>query len=711
MIAVSLYVKNLKYSNLTEATVNAFQKRVETDGGVFEDRNGMLDDLNALGGIYGYSNVYDRLDLFSDEKISIVSSIQNINDIGKTFTDFSKTFTIPASVTNNKIFKHWYENSVDNAFSTLIKSDAYIEIDTIPFRVGKIQLESCNLKEGKPQDYSITFVGNLTSLKDKFAGLLLKDLTSTTYNFNYTSTLVRDKVTTQSASYTSIAFPLISSNRYWNYEGASPNDISVPGQPIRYNELFPALKLSAILDMIEEQFEITFNGSFLSDARFTSAYLWLKNSEKFASNGQPLKINYNSSSQNIYGFNFNTTTDSLTFYTLNESWINVNRKVTLNISSTVANIDYKLFVYKNGIVFNTIDSTTIVGIKSNTVLSYDGNLFSNDVYEFYISSSLPFAFTSSATLDLKYNDGIPQDEFVDINQTTSQTTLSTLSIASYFPELKIEDFFSGVLKMFNLTAFSENGIDFTLEQIENYYNNGTIRDITKHVKTDNIKLDRVQTYKKINFEYEKSQSLVNVGFNSNNGVEYGSLLYSTDNDGQEYTIKLPFENLNFNNLQDELQVGYALKQDLKSYIPKAIVLYDYKPSGTLNLTPNTHYHFSTALTGNGIEYTTYKAFGQEVLISGETYSLNFPAQQSTLTNETISNSLYNQYYENYFGNIFDYKARLIKVSAILPTSLLTSLKLNDRIIIRDKRYLINTMTTDLTSGQVDFELLTDNRIL
>ena len=118
-----------------------------------------------------------------------------------------------------------------------------------------------------------------------------------------------------------------------------------------------------------------------------------------------------------------------------------------------------------------------------------------------------------------------------------------------------------------------------------------------------------------------------------------------------------------------MQVGYALKQDLKSYIPKAIVLYDYKPDGTL-------------------EYTTYKAFGQEVLISGETYSLNFPAQQSTLTNETISNSLYNQYYENYFGNIFDYKARLIKVSAILPTSLLTSLKLNDRIIIRDKRYSI-----------------------
>ena len=40
--------------------------------------------------------------------------------------------------------------------------------------------------------------------------------------------------------------------------------------------------------------------------------------------------------------------------------------------------------------------------------------------------------------------------------------------------------------------------------------------------------------------------------------------------------------------------------------------------------------------------------------------------------------------DNYLTNIFDSKARLIKVSGILPTSLLTTLKLNDRLIIRDK---------------------------
>ena len=111
-------------------------------------------------GIYIKDSVtleYNRVELFSDEKISVNSSIQNVNDISKTYSDYSHTFVVPASKQNNKIFRHWYENSNDNGFSTLTKADAYIEIDTIPFRSGKIQLESCNVKDGQPQDYSITF--------------------------------------------------------------------------------------------------------------------------------------------------------------------------------------------------------------------------------------------------------------------------------------------------------------------------------------------------------------------------------------------------------------------------------------------------------------------------------------------------------------------------------------------------------------------------
>ena len=65
--------------------------------------------------------LYDRVDLFNDEKISVTSSIQNINDISKTYTDYSQTFSIPASKQNNKIFKHWYENSRNNPYNSKSK--------------------------------------------------------------------------------------------------------------------------------------------------------------------------------------------------------------------------------------------------------------------------------------------------------------------------------------------------------------------------------------------------------------------------------------------------------------------------------------------------------------------------------------------------------------------------------------------------------------
>ena len=69
-----------------------------------------------------------RLDLFKDENISIVSSVQKIEDISRVFNDYSQSFTVPASKTNNRIFRHWYNFSVNNGFDARVRhevSDPY----------------------------------------------------------------------------------------------------------------------------------------------------------------------------------------------------------------------------------------------------------------------------------------------------------------------------------------------------------------------------------------------------------------------------------------------------------------------------------------------------------------------------------------------------------------------------------------------------------
>jgi len=670
---------------------------------------------------------YNRLELFSDEKISVNSSIQNVNDISKTFTDFSQTFTVPASKQNNKIFRHWYENSNDNGFSTLVKADAYIEIDTILFRSGKIQLESANVKDGQPQDYSITFIGVLGSLKDKFNGLYLKDLTlNTSYDFNYSDTFVRNKVYQDEIS-SDIMFPLITSKNVWSYgSGYNINNVNFP---ILWEELFPAIKLRGVLNMIETQFGINFDGTtedpstFLNDSKFTSAYLYLKNSDVFT----PQLTNNVVLYQTPIGFPPSGTNAQFQwqnydlalgrFTSANQNTNNWVQNVRFQYRSTGTGIfDIELWnVTDNVLVSNVLNNsannptTTVFHLLMEEFLS----VYQNKTFEIKIklkTGTLTFlsGFTEVRLRSVRIVGGsLTIDQFLDT--TNNQSLLPILKVNNLFPEIKIEDFFSGLLKMFNLTCYSKDGINYTLQQLEDYYTSGTTRDITKYIKSDNINLNRVKTYKKINFEYEKSESLINVGFNSANGIEYGSLFYDTQNDGDEYNIKLPFENLNFSNLSGLLQVGYALKTDYQPYIPKPIILYDYNPNATINL--GTSFYYLTHETLGFGPYYYYKAFGQEYFDGTNTYSLNFNQQQSTLTNQVIDKGLYDQYYSNYITNIFDSKARLIKVSGILPTSLLTTLKLNDRLIIRDKRYLINTMTTDLTTGEVQFELLTDNREL
>ena len=49
------------------------------------------------------------------------------------------------------------------------------------------------------------------------------------------------------------------------------------------------------------------------------------------------------------------------------------------------------------------------------------------------------------------------------------------------------------------------------------------------------------------------------------------------------------------------------------------------------------------------------------------------------------------------------------MKANLPVSLLTSLRLNDRLLIRDKRYIIESIKTNLNSGDVDLVLINDFR--
>jgi len=644
-------------------------------------------------GLYIYINgISNRVELFEDEKISITSSVQDVSDISKVRTDFSQSFTVPANENNNKIFSHWYNSSLDGGFDARKRKDAYIELDTIPFRKGKIQLEKANIKNGIPEDYTITFFGSLVSLKDTFAEKKLFDLDFSDYNFTYTGGDVVDRV---SGGITNdVKFPLITSNRVWTETGTTEN-ITTSGGAILTNELFPALRLSKVFDTIESDYGITFQGDFLTDARFTNAFLWLKNAETFIPKSSLTKIEFSTSS----GFPVGSRWFLGSTLTYVQPSTFVNTSVQLSITAATTGIDYQILLYKNGSLVTTFPvPNKNTATNTFTLLNFVSDLPTNvGSYEFYIQSEAPLTFSNALTVFVTgFTNGTASK--------ASSTTSGLVNISSLMPDIKVEDFFSGILKMFNLTCISYEKNVYEIQELESWYADGNITDITQYVLSDDISVERLQSYKKINFKYQKSESLMNVAYASNNGIEYGDLLADLDTDGGEYGVQLPFENLLFNKLTGQnLQVGYSLKQDFKNYQPKPVILYDYNTLQSCNF----YLKYDTTTTN----VTSYNCFGQDTLIGSTNYSLNFGNEISSLLLTPIENSLYNVYYYNYLSNIYNVKTRKYNLKAILPVSLLTKLKLNDRVVIRDTRYLIDNMNIDLNSAEVSLTLINDYRIL
>jgi hypothetical protein len=73
------------------------------------------------------------------------------------------------------------------------------------------------------------------------------------------------------------------------------------------------------------------------------------------------------------------------------------------------------------------------------------------------------------------------------------------------------------------------------------------------------------------------------------------------------------------------------------------------------------------------------------------------------------NVLYQNHYSEWVGNLYDVKARVVNCKAYFNPFELSNIKMNDRVVIKDQRYVINNITTDITTGESSLELLTDFR--
>jgi len=658
---------------------------------------------------------FKRIDLFKDEKISLTSSVQNINDLSKVFTDYTQSFTIPASKNNNLIFNYWNESGVNDGFDQRIRYDAIIELNTIPFKKGQIQIEKCNEKNNRIESYSITFYGKVKQLKDLFKEDKLSCLNYNSLNHSYTATDIKDRI--DGTNTDGVYYPLVGNQHKYTYKDNGEFDITVGDSAKRsivYTDLFPAIPVSRVFDFISNKYGITFTSTLFITSYWYELYLYCKNVEKLNTYTAPVKIDFKTKTGFMQDLNLSTDILNVNLKKSNGITISDSLLLILRITPTDNTITYRLKVINSdtGVTEKVFDN--LLGYTENQILNFiynlNGNINKN--YYFEIESIYPLTFTTNLYL-LKAGGQYGSATYFESGNaySDSQSTTTTINIVDYVPDMKIVDFFNGIIKLFNLTITATSDNTFNLEPLEFFYSYGKYIDINNYVINDSVDLERTKLFKKLSFSHEKSENIINNYFRNtfNRGFDYGDLIYEDNltNESATYEIKSPFEDVMWERTAGErFQTTTLVDKDLKPYKPKPILMYRSSYETLLD-TP------IKLFTGSGyINIYNYMRFSNELFINNDIASLNFNEEISSWNiNRTTNNSLFNLWYQNYISALYNIRCRIIKLKAIIPIPMLSDIKLNDKIIYKDKKYIINTFTTDLTTGEVDFELISDFREL
>ena len=641
---------------------------------------------------------FQRIDLFKDEDISINLTSKNISDISKVFAEFTQGFSVPASPANNAIFTHWYDATVDGLFNANKRVTAYIEINTLPFKYGVIQLDSCKLKSGQVSSYELTFFNKVVNLSDSMGDLELKDLDLTDYDHLYNKTNVTSSMYSDSIHSGDIYYPMITSTRDINYGDGSYNDIIYSGNSISFTDFKPALRLIRIIEAIETDLNITFSRDFFGRSVFHNLFMWLHKDAKgvdVAGKRQRIDFTNKGDLEDYTGITVNLTDDYLVTDVSNAYYDAMTVSVRIIPSAGYENIPYILDCDVDGYLFNRINEKT--GTTWSSFITPRGTQKNT----FHLNVTQEFKFTSElriTIIGLSYKYATFPE----------QAIVGNISISNNLPTLKLKDFFVSLINQFNLIIVPTSANGYYVDTLDNWYNKGETFDITHLVDIDDITIKKTDVKKLIEFKYGEAGAILGKKFLDTNKIGYGDLKAKYDDiSGSDLKIESKFENLLFERLENKtivpnvtsnLHLGSSIDLKLEPYSGKPYMFYK---NGLVSLGTNAY------ISGIAFENIFLTATEDNKNFNQITNSLNFGSEISTYFLTIVNNSLYNNFWKTYVEDLYNPKTRVLNLKCKLPISILSRLSLNDKLIINKNKYKISNLKVNLINSDADLEIFTD----
>lgn len=651
----------------------------------------------------------DKLDLFKDENISLTSSVASINDISKNTTDFTQSFTVPASDINNNIFKHYYNATLENGFDARTPVAGTIEIDGLPFKNGKFTLTKVALKSGSPTSYTINFTGNLVSIKDKVRDDTLAGLDLSAYDHTFNSANVETGLTNELFS-GDLKYAMFGKKQYFYKKDPTNNDNTEtlaniawdagPDVGVLWSDLKPCLKIARIVEAIATKYDFTFSTDFFGDESFEKLYMWMNNSNEVVSFEK--RINFTTGTNPYFDF----TTDEAN-YTPNLSTSDIRHIITVTPNAGFTTAAYTINIY----VDNEIVSSKSFNGGTQTISGWSRNNIPRVIF-FTVTTSQQFEF------DATYQVSNPVlNYFV---YATDDVITSTFFVNQNMPNIKVIDFLKGLFSMFKLVVIANEYNDIYVNTFVSFYADGGFYDVTKYVNFESTTVERGNLLNEISFKFQEPTTLLNSQFLLNTGEAYGDEIAILEDaegnkiEGSSFTLELPFEQFVYERLIDlnddvltNIQYAGIFNEQIEAVVPAPHICYliavnmTDKPMAFIDDT-NTKTQISSAI--NIPSHT--------MTLEDVEFSTIFGAEFSEWNGEIITNSLYNLYYDDYINAIFNLKRRSFSFTAFLPVDIMTKLKLNDVLKIKEDYYRIDNYNLNLLTGETRLNLINsfDNTI-
>ncbi len=260
------------------------------------------------------------------------------------------------------------------------------------------------------------------------------------------------------------------------------------------------------------------------------------------------------------------------------------------------------------------------------------------------------------------------------------------------PTIKCIDFLKELFKMLNLVAY----VDGDVIRVYHYNDYMTIGnpnidesqrastfDISKYVDNRSYSIERSDVYSEVNFEFNKIKTINGIKYNDLTGDDFGNENYKSDIDrsfdGGKYDVKLKFDKMVYEQLYDAnpanrarvgLTWGYSVNESFSpTSVPNLLHFVKtgkmYKPSGNSDrfpVTDGTANYYLPSSTSRALVWSPKNFIEDDESSLPTTINLNF-GDEGYNDPSINANSLFKVYYEDQINQIFDNRARLLKIDA------------------------------------------------